>query len=122
MDCIEKKEASYLDGEAIEDDALMQLVLNKYAIRKQNNLWGVPSVEQEQITTLSSTLDQIKKGKKRSEKDRSNRSGNSSSTRSRGNSRQTRVSNEKKWAWKMMPPKEGDPTNKIYQGRTFFGM
>ena len=98
MDCIEKKEESYLDGEAIEDDALMQLVLNKYAIRKQNNLWEVPSVEQEQITTLSSELDQIKKGKKRSEKDRSNRSGNSSSTRSRENSRQTRVSNEKKWA------------------------
>ena len=34
VDCIEKKEESYLDGEAIEDDALMQLVLNKYDIRK----------------------------------------------------------------------------------------
>ena len=49
VDYIEKKEESYLDGEAIEDDALMQLALNKYAIQKQNNLRGAPSVEQEQL-------------------------------------------------------------------------
>ena len=49
VDYIEKKEESYLDGEAIEDDALVQLALNKYDIRKQNNLRGAPSVEQEQL-------------------------------------------------------------------------
>ena len=29
------------------------------------------------------------------------------------------MSNEKKWAWKRVPPKEGEPTNKTHQGRTF---
>ena len=115
VDYIEKKEESHLDGETVEDDALMHLALNKYAIRKQNNLWGAPSAEQEQITALSSELDRIKK----SGKDRSNNSGNGANTRNKGNSRQNRVSNEKKWAWKRVPPKEGEPTNKTHQGRTY---
>ena len=107
MDYIEKKEESYLDGETIEDDALIQLTLNKYNIRKQNNLWGAPSAEQEQTSALFSELDRIKKGKDRSGRDRSTRSSNDSNKRSRSNSRQNRVSNEKKW------------TNKTYQGKTY---
>ena len=105
VDYIEKKEESHLDGETVEDDALMQLALNKYAIRKQNNLWGAPNTEQEQITALSTEIDKIKK----SGKERSNRSGSGSNPRSRGNSRQNRVSNEKKWAWKRVPPKRENP-------------
>ena len=50
----EKKDEKYMDGEDIEDDYLVQLTLNKYTTHKQNNTWGVPSIEQEQLTALTS--------------------------------------------------------------------
>ena len=53
---IEKKEEECMDGKDIDEDLLMQLALNKYVIRKQNTTWGAPSVEQEQLTALTSKV------------------------------------------------------------------
>ena len=56
VEYIEKKEEKYMDGKDIDEDLLMQLALNKYAIRKQNNIWETPSAEQEQLTALTSEI------------------------------------------------------------------
>ena len=38
----------------------MQLALDKYATRKQNNTWGALSAEQEQSTALTSEIKKLK--------------------------------------------------------------
>ena len=59
----EKKEDGYMDGKDIDGDLLMQLALNKYTIRKQNNTWGAPRAEQEQLTALTSEITKLKEDK-----------------------------------------------------------
>ena len=76
------KEEYYLDENDLDADELMKLALNKYCMRKLNLEWGTPSIEQEQITALSSELQKLKEdkgknnGKSRRVQDRKNNSPN----------------------------------------------
>ena len=60
IEYIEIKEEIFLDDEDKNEDKLMQLSLNKYTMRKQNQQRGAPSTEQAQITALTSELHEMK--------------------------------------------------------------
>ena len=53
---IKTREDRYLEGEALTDDLLMQLALNKYIIMKENGEWGALTEQEEQMTALSAEL------------------------------------------------------------------
>ena len=58
IEYINTKEEIYLDdikGETPEWEQLMQLSLNKYSMRKDNDEWGAPAEEQTQLTAPRKT-------------------------------------------------------------------
>ena len=109
VEYIEKKEEEYMDGKDMDEDLLMQLALNKYAIRKQNNTWGAPSAEQEQLTALTSEIKKLKEDK---------RSPRAETSQDKRKLRRAAF-DEQAWAWKKVPPATGEPDSKIVKSKTY---
>ena len=59
MDYIDTKEEIYLDGDPLDSAKLIQLVLNKYTMRKTSGTWGSPIEEQEQLIALTSEVSKL---------------------------------------------------------------
>ena len=114
---IEMKETEYFDGADIVPDKLMRLSENKYASLVERGMWGGQSEEQKQIIALTTTISQlqnsmkIKKqpkgdaGKKK-DKDKDKNKGKSEKGKNKGK-------NDKKWAWKTIPPSNEETTKKF---------
>ena len=111
VEYIETKEELYLDGGDMDEDTLMLLALNKYTMRVQNQQWGAPSVEQEQLTALTSELKTVRR--------------QFSTSRKKQGTQRTRVDKKRgkndpdKWEWKKVPPNEGDPNTKDFQNKKY---
>ena len=82
-------------------------------MRVQNQQWGAPSTEQEQLTALTSELktvrDQFSNSKQRKKQ---------SVPRTRDGKRRGK-NDPDKWEWKRVPTKEGDPNTKDFQNKTY---
>ena len=112
VEYIENKEEYYLDENDLDADELMRLALNKYCMRKLNSEWGAPSIEQEQITALSSELQKLKENK-------SKNNGTPRKAQDRKQNSSSNKSGDKEWAWKKIPPAEGEPESKEMKGRLY---
>jgi len=53
---IKTREDRYLEGEELADDTLMNIALNKYTFMKENEDWGTPTEQEEQLNALSAEV------------------------------------------------------------------
>ena len=60
VDYIELKENAYHEGADIDESALMQLALNKYAEINVLDTWRAPSAEESKIIAMTAELNEIK--------------------------------------------------------------
>ena len=78
----------------------MQLSLNKFTMRRDNGEWGAPTEEQTQLTALSSEVTKLKENNKQLIK--------TLKRAKKGGKRANLCTvNDKKWAWKKIPPPIG---------------
>ena len=56
MKYIKTREDRYLEGEELADDTLMNIALNKYTFMKENEDWGTPTEQEEQLNALSAEV------------------------------------------------------------------
>lgn len=105
-DCIKRKEESYKDGSlSFTDEQLMSLALEKFKIlHDDKKMWLKKSQQELEFIAMQSELTRLKQNphKKKPPKDNP-----SDSSKAR----------DKKWAWKMVPPAEGEPKTKTFQGK-----
>jgi hypothetical protein len=114
VEYIHKKQDSYDEGDALSEDRLMLLALNKYRNMMQTNQWNAPSREEEQIIALSAQVQELKKTastlNRKKAKPKTDRSKNPP---------RTKRSNEDKFAWKLIPPKAGEERTKQVNEKTY---
>jgi hypothetical protein len=108
LDFIRRKENAYEEGEDINPSNLMADALVKFKARKLVGKWSAPTKEQGQILALTAQLEQLKSVKP---------SRPSSAPPAGKKSKTARKDN--KWAWKDIMPKEGEPTTKEFEGKTY---
>ena len=98
----------------------MSLALNKYENLLTENKWKALSLEQEQLITLSTQFDKLKdenlrlsKAIKLNKKQKGNENKSQKKKKSKGKA------NDARWAWKKVPPKEGECKTKVHNDRTY---
>jgi hypothetical protein len=110
------KKDAYDDGEDFTIEQLLTMSLIKFQILKDSGKWNSLSPEQEQIMALTSEVTHLKdhnlkfsnnakpsKTKTFKEKPKPNGKGKKPSKK---------AADEEKWAWKKIPPMEGEPQSK----------
>ena len=115
IEYISTKEERYLDdikGDTLDWEQLMQLSLNKFTMRRDNGEWGAPTEEQTQLTALSSEVTKLKENNKQlfNTLKRAKKSGKRANPR---------TVNDKKWAWKKIPPPTGTSSSKTVEGKKY---
>lgn len=108
---VNKQKDKYDEGEDIKPKKLMNFAITRYKDRVRSNVWQAPSAEQEQIIALTTKLDKLSKVKVKSNPP-------AKGTKDRVKSKRTRE-DDPKFAWKLVPPKEGDPKTKVVNGKTY---
>lgn len=91
-------------------DSLMDLALNKYKMLIESSKWNLPAAwdttkVDAQIIALTAKLEYFKKNNK------------DAAAEKKEKSRKAKVA--KKWAWKLVPPAEGDAKSKIFDGKSY---
>lgn len=87
---------------------LMYLALTKFKDRIRAKLWQAPSVEQEQIIALTAQIDSLVRKKKKTPDE------------SHKKPKKRHDDDDAKFAWKKVPPKDGEPKSKIVNGKTYY--
>ena len=106
---IKRKKDAYDKGGDITVTSLMDAAENKYKTRVLLKTWSAPTKEQEQILALTAQVNQLRIAKT-PKADKRNPPKEPS---------KTREDREKKWAWKKILPKEGEPVTKVVDGKTY---
>ena len=92
-------------------DSLMDLALNKFKMLVESKRWNLPSVQdaklEAQIVALTAKLEYFKANKSLKEVKNDKRE----------KARKAKLS--KKWAWKLVPPKEDDPKTKTVDTKEY---
>ena len=135
VDFIKRKKDAYDEGEDITADTLMIAAENKYRTLVQEGRWNSLSPEQSQIVALTAQLSKLKdgrvnigkgnngrkkgKGKDRNkdEKDESKSDSKKGGGKKRG---RRKGRDDPKWAWKKVPPKDGEKDEKVFNGVTYY--
>ena len=112
---IDKKEEAYLNGKDFESDELMQVVLNKYIILKQNGEWTAPSTEQKQLTDLTTEQDKFKNDSKK----KSTHKPNDQNKDKKTEKGKKNPSNDEKWTWKKIYPANEEDYSKQMAEKTY---
>ena len=122
------KETAFLHGELeLTEDKLMSIAETDYKIRAEKGTWGQPSVEQQQIVALSAQMSQFRETKKNKNKKSGGKTDDDQTTQEDKKDGKTKKSkkdkakkgNEEKWAWKKVPPVNGE-TTKVFEGKTYY--
>ena len=101
----------------------MQLVLNNHILRKENGEWGAPSADQEQLTALTAELNKFKSSNSNFE----NKQGQGlkpkpkdwNKDKKKSGKSKKKQNNDEKWAWKKIPPANGEANTKELSGKTY---
>ena len=114
-----RKKDEYEDGEDITDSSLMSLALNKYKTQVRDGKWNQLSPEQEQIVALNANIQELKDDNLKLSKAISSKKSKSKDKEKklkkkgkRNKSNKSKSKNNGKWAWKDVPPKEGESHTK----------
>jgi hypothetical protein len=110
------KKDSYDDGEDFTVEKLLTMSLIKFQILEDSGKWNSLSPEQEQIVALTSEVIHLKdhnlKLASNAKPFKSRNSGNKPKQSGKGKKPSKKDADEEKWAWKKVPPKEGEPQSK----------
>jgi hypothetical protein len=110
------KKNSYDDGQDFTVEQLLAMSLLKFQIIKDSGKWNSISPEQEQIVALASEVTHLKdhnlKLTKNSKPIKSKNSWEKPKQYGKGKKPSKKSADEEKWAWKKVPPKEGEPQYK----------
>jgi hypothetical protein len=110
-----RKREIWEEGDNISVADLMALGEHKFKSIKLSGKWQAPTDADEKIIALSARFEERMsrppKGKPTTPKPKKVKEGKSLKEKIKA-----RVA---KWAWTKIPPKEGEPVTKIFQGRTF---
>jgi hypothetical protein len=108
IDFVKRKKDAYDEGDDITVTNLMDAAENKYKTRVLLKTWSAPTKEQEQILALTAQVNRLRLPPKKADPPFPKRD-NSKAKQDR----------EKKWAWKKVLPKEGEPVTKVVDGKTY---
>jgi hypothetical protein len=104
------------DGEDSTSEKLLTMSLIKFHIIKDSGKWNYLSPEQEQIVALASEVTHLKehnlKLANNTKPNKKNNSGDKPKQSGKGKKPIKKADDEEKWAWKKVPPKEGEPQSK----------
>ncbi len=106
IDFVKRKKDAYDEGDDITVTNLMDAAENKYKTRVLLKTWSAPTKEQEQILALTAQVNRLRIPPKKADP----------AKREVSKAKQDR---EKKWAWKKVLPKEGEPVTKVVDGKTY---
>lgn len=133
VEFVKRKKDAYDEGEDITPDSLMVMAENKYRTLVQEERWNALSPEQTQIVALTAQLSKLKdgrvkigkgsQGKKKgsSKNDKSeSKSESKEGGKKRGKRGRRKGKNDEKWAWKKVPPKDGEKHEKVFNGTTYY--
>lgn len=107
VDYITAQKDKYDEGIDMDYVKLMYLALTKFKDRIRSKLWQAPSVEQEQIIALTAQIESLRKKKKTPDE-------------SYKKPKKKHDYDDEKFAWKKVPPKDGEPKTKIVNGKTYY--
>ena len=108
LDFVKQKKDACDEGADITVTNLMDAAENKFKTRVLLKAWSAPTKEQEQILALTAQVNQLCLPPKKAAQ--------SNPKKDAIKSKQDR---EKKWAWKKILPKEGDPVTKVVDGKSY---
>ena len=135
VEFIKRKKDAYDEGEDITADTLMIVAENKYRALVQEERWNALSPEQNQIVALTAQLNRLKDGRvhigkgntNRKKEKRKGKFGEDRESSKREDKKAGRNSkgrrkgrDDSKWAWKKIPPKDGEKEEKVYNGTKYF--
>jgi hypothetical protein len=110
------KKDYYDDGEDFTLEQLLTMPLIKFQILKDSVNWNSLSPEQEHIMALTSGVTHLKdhnlKLENNSKPSKTKSSGEKPKETGKGNKPSKKSTDEEKWVWKKIPPKEGEPQSK----------
>ena len=120
---IQRKKDAYDEGENVDDDSIMKDAVNKFNNLKLEGKWNALSADQEKLVALQAEFKMLKDKNIKLSGNLSNdkkKSGTDSGKKSSNNKK----SNKKKkdaasWAWKEVPPKEGEPKTIKKENKTY---
>jgi hypothetical protein len=87
----------------------MHQALTKFKDLKRSKKWQAPTAEEEQIVALVAQVEQLKKFTKKTK----------SGEKVVEKKRKQRRDDDPKYAWKLVKPKQGDPSKKEVTGKTY---
>jgi hypothetical protein len=97
-------------------EQLLTMSLIKFQILKDSGKWNSLSPEQEQIVALTSEVTHLKdhnlKLANNAKPNKTKSSGGKPKQTGKGKKPSKKSTDEEKWAWKKIPPKEGGPQSK----------
>ena len=132
---IRQKKDRYEEGGEMDPDVLMREAENKYKTLLQEERWNALSPEQTQLVTLTAQLKKLNdsrvsigkggksrknKNKDKDEKDDESNKEKSSKKRKSGKKNNRKDKLGEKWAWKKVPPKDGEPHEKSFEGKKYY--
>ena len=124
---IKDKKNDYEEGADINPEKLMELALNKYENLVTEGQWRVLSPADEKLEALNATVDKLKDENLRLSKSlKTKQSKGKGEQNSKGRDKQKKKPNKNKkrqnedMTWKKKPPKDGEPTTKQVQNKTWY--
>ena len=134
VEFIKRKKDAYDEGEDIHADSLMLMAENKYRTLIQEERWNSLSPEQTQIIALTAQLSKLKDGRlKLGKGSQKNKKGNDKASKPDNKNerdqegkkhgkrnRRRKGKNDEKWAWKKVPPKDGEKLEKEVNGIKYY--
>jgi hypothetical protein len=106
---IKRKKDAYDKGGDITVTSLMNAAENKFKTRVLLKTWSTPIKEQEHILALTAQVHQLRIAKEAPKKEK----------RATKDSSKGKQDRERKWAWKKVLPKEGEPVTKVVDGKNY---
>ena len=103
VEYIEKQKDKYDEGEEVTTKNLMQVALIKYKDRKRADKWQAPSAEEAQIIALTAQVHHLQSNQKTKSNAETGSGKQKAGKKSKSND---------KYAWKTIPPSEGEPKTK----------
>jgi hypothetical protein len=118
VDWIKRREERYDEGEDTTYSHLMQLADNKYRMMVESGEWNRPSKQDEQIQALLSEVAQKTQNQPKKPGPKKEPSVNKDPKKDKGKGGKKK-DNDKNYAWKKVPPKEGEPHTKKMRQKTY---
>ena len=118
---IQRKRDAYDEGENVTENSLMNDAENKFNNIKLEGKWNALSPDQEKIMALTAKFNQLKdKNLKLSKEITDPKSVKNNKKSSKKKKKSKKRKDDEKYAWKKIPPKEGEPRIKVVDGKTYY--